>query len=450
MLRILILSLLVLSYSCSDKRVIWNEVISLTDIKSNAIKFNFWMNQNIKNNPFELKVDTEGKYSVIVTRDLEGNDNVVEVKSDILISSDKIYLSEKYAEFIKELEQKYGYDEITYFAIFIISEYFNPNSEYRAYLDIIPKKPSTPTYNYWDIANQIEPEILGSSIIRKLVDYKIQTEQRARNVVHGLLSQHPDLFNPDIFNEENMQWAYNLYDASIHYVESKSLLIPFIDFMSFSAENEIGSFEKEVIVNKEEPLKYTLKVKLSGYKRILNGSEVKRNPKLNGDVLMTYYGLALDNNEDNDCLSLGLSFSERKDDKLISERIKFFGKFFLYDRNHYDLIEECLKVSIFSSRILFYYYTLMMDETDLKKLDPNRVNLHEDKIIVEFTRHNMDAMDKLNKYTLAEEEENYEKNTTSPLLKQLIKYKIQQRKLLKKYLDKLKDQFLFLLKDEAL
>jgi hypothetical protein len=171
---------------------------------------------------------------------------------------------------------------------------------------------------------------------------------------------------------------------------------------------------------------------------------------MDGDSLLIYYGTTLENNEENDCYSLSLTFTERKDDNLASQRSQFFSKYFLFDRNHFDVIEECLKLSKpFDRRILFYFYVLMMDANDMEKEDPKRNNLEQDKLIVNYTKENFIAIEKLSQTTLAEEEERFIKET-NPLIKHFIKYKIQQRKLLRKIIEAYEEQYLFLIKDESL
>lgn len=192
------------------------------------------------------------------------------------------------------------------------------------------------------------------------------------------------------------------------------------------------------------------KIEVKTNKFLVKNQEVKINPKLNGDYLLMYYGLTLDNNEENDCLSLSLTFSERKDDKLIAERTKFFSKYFLFDRNHFDIIEECLNPSKpFDRRVMFYYYVLMMDALDLEKEDPKRKDLQDDKLIVNYTKENLNAIENLNKSNLEDEEQRFS-NENNRLIKQFIKYKIQQRKILRKVIAKFEDQYNMLVKDESL
>lgn len=221
----------------------------------------------------------------------------------------------------------------------------------------------------------------------------------------------------------------------------RSVFAPMLDSFRF----EVSDFKLEKSFNSET---YNVEVRVN--KGISKNQEVKVNPNLSGDNLLMYHGITLENNEDNDCYSLSLTFTERKEDPLISKRSKFFGKYFLYDRNHFDVIEECIKLSKpFDRRILFYYYVLMLDSNDLEKEDPKRKNLHEDKLIVNFVKENLQAMEHLNQNSIKEEQEKYEKET-NPLIKNFIKYKIQQRNLLKKLVEVYDSQYFMLVKDEAL
>lgn len=167
------------------------------------------------------------------------------------------------------------------------------------------------------------------------------------------------------------------------------------------------------------------------------------------DHLLLHYGKVLDGNQ-HDCLSLGLSFSERKDDNLIGKRSSYFGKYFLYDRNHFDLIEECVRPSdAFPNRLLFFYYTLMLDENDLEKPDPKRVNLDEDKIIIDYARNSFISMDSLFMNSLEKEKERFNEERDEKI-KALIHYKILHRNLLKRFVDVYAEHYLMLIKEDSL
>ena len=86
--------------------------------------------------------------------------------------------------------------------------------------------------------------------------------------------------------------------------------------MRLSADKKYGRFKYDAKpIKKEAPFLYKLSASLEN-SNIKSGEEIFKNPIANGDDLIVYFGMALDDNESKDCLSLGLTFSERKDDKL--------------------------------------------------------------------------------------------------------------------------------------
>jgi hypothetical protein len=194
---------------------------------------------------------------------------------------------------------------------------------------------------------------------------------------------------------------------------------------------------------------FSLSVSLVNYK-LKAGNEVKRNPNKNGVNLLIHYGIALQNNDRNDCYLLTLAFSNRKDDSLIQHRIKFFSKYEMFDSIHEDLIDECIKPNNpFSRRILFFYYTQMLDQIDFSMEEPKRDFIEQDRIVIHFIKENLEALDTLSSTTIKEEEDKLSKETNQ-LKKVFIIYKIQQKRLLRRLIEKYSDQYLFLLKDETL
>ena len=432
--------LLVLSFILSKKVIFEDEKLITPEIRlKNIEKFNNWFSKHVKENFIKLKVINEETYElgVVAEKNFNKDDLLYTFETNMTISSESIYTG-KYAELVKSLEAKYGHDELTYLVIIMIDEYYNPNSYWREYIDVLPKIPNSPIYNYWDRSSTLEPELMGTTILRKIVDYKIAIEKRSRALVRGLFSKHPELFDAEIFNEDNVEWALHLIDSRIQNIGHRSIFAPLLDFFRFSASNN-------ELIKQTENQNVSIKVNFD----IKKGEEIMYNPKLSSDHLLMYYGIVLENNEDNDCYSISLTFSERKDDSLASKRSAFFSKYFLYDSNHFDLIEECISLKKpFDRRILFYYYTLMMDEVDLQKEDPKRKDLHEDKIIINFTKDNLLAYEKLSK-PLTEDIEKL-KQEKNPIIKNFIKYKIIQRDLLKKLIGKYEEQYNFLQKDESL
>lgn len=78
----------------------------------------------------------------------------------------------KLGDFLKDLEQKYGYDEYTNLALLILYQIGQNDTPFKPYLgklpykkDIIPRQPPGVAYNYWSISNQFETEATNMPII---------------------------------------------------------------------------------------------------------------------------------------------------------------------------------------------------------------------------------------------------------------------------------------------
>lgn len=212
---IIILTLIALFISTSTKTIY--EKLSNDQIRENLVKFNKWFQEktNTLDNPsVELRLTSDGSVGVFSTKDFNKDDLLFTFSTQLVLSAESIYTG-KYTEFVKDLEKKYGYDELTYFVILLIEEFYNPNSHWRPYLDILPRIPLSPIHDYWNNSKWLEPELMGSTVLRKLVDYKISIEKKANSLVRGLFSKMPELFDPEIFNEDNVEWALNMIDTRL-------------------------------------------------------------------------------------------------------------------------------------------------------------------------------------------------------------------------------------------
>ena len=196
MLRLCLILLFIFTLSLS-KKIISNEIPSLADLKLNVFKFNQWITSLYPNNPFEIQVNTEGNYSLIVSKDVKENEKVFTFDSKYFLSTSKVHETE-YKEIIEELKHKYGYDEQTYFSILLISEYFKSDSLYRPLLDILPKKPKTLAFDYWNKKSIIESHLAGTLVLNKIVDYKIRIEQKIESIIKYIIEPNSNIFNNNI------------------------------------------------------------------------------------------------------------------------------------------------------------------------------------------------------------------------------------------------------------
>jgi len=189
--------------------------------------------------------------------------------------------------------------------------------------------------------------------------------------------------DPELYTAENFQWAILTLDSRLIYVDYEAFLIPMLDFANFG-ENQ-KTYPTKLFRPKFNEEYITTEIKAEN--NFARGSQILVNPGQTGDQYLLHHGISIPNSKSN-CYSLSLSFSDRQDDPLKDIRKEFFSSYFLFDQNHFDMMQECVSEKIpYSRRLFFYYYTLLMDETDLEKSDPKRSGLEEDKIVMETIKN---------------------------------------------------------------
>jgi hypothetical protein len=165
------------------------------------------------------------------------------------------------------------------------------------------------------------------------VDYKFFTEKKASNFFHAIVANNTDILDPTYYNAENIEWACLILDSRIIYVNFEAFLIPMLDFANY----------KENPQNPSRTLKPKFTNEANTYTEIkaiadfTKGEQLFENPGYNGDHLLLYHGISLPDSYSN-CYSMSLTFSERQDDPLKTRRKEFFSKYFLFDRNHIDMM----------------------------------------------------------------------------------------------------------------
>jgi Rubisco LSMT substrate-binding len=100
---------------------------------------------------------------------------------------------------------------------------------------------------------------------------------------------------------------------------------------------------------------------------------------------------------------------------------------------------------------MFYFYTCMMDEHDLEKLDPKRTNLEEDKIVLEYSKERLRAVYDLYPTKLEQDLELLKAvKDQDSVVTLAIKYRIEQKKILLKLIDIYDNELLKLIKEDIL
>jgi hypothetical protein len=156
------------------------------------------------------------------------------------------------------------------------------------------------------------------------------SERKSRNIYNAIVANNTNVFDPEFYNQENIEWACLILDSRLIYIGYQAFLVPMLDFANYR-ENPVNptkvlkpEFDKD---NTEIKALYDIKKSEQVYVDL--GSS-------NNDLLL-HHGITLENNY-HDCYLLTLGFTSIHEDPLKNERKKFFAKFFLYDSNEVDLM----------------------------------------------------------------------------------------------------------------
>lgn len=151
------------------KTVIWNERIEFNEVENRVRRFNEWYKSIDGDIPLELKASQYGdsyRLSVHATREIKENEPMMFIDQSMMITARSVY-DTKYSDFLKQIEEKYGYDDMLNFLIYILSEFYDPNSKWSAFFDLVPRQPLNLAHNYWNESKTIEDEIKEYSVASK-------------------------------------------------------------------------------------------------------------------------------------------------------------------------------------------------------------------------------------------------------------------------------------------
>lgn len=165
----------------------------------------------------------------------------------------------------------------------------------------------------------------------KIVEYKLLLEKKSKIFQSGIFERNVDLFNPDIFNKENVEWVFLIIDSRAKTINYELCLVPMLDFVAIRENQRNPSKVQKITLNNNQIVEAK---SLSDFSK---GEEVYDNLGLSNDVYLVYQGLVLENNF-HDCYNLQVTFTERKEDNLMNKRKEFFQKFFMFDKTHIDLM----------------------------------------------------------------------------------------------------------------
>ena len=161
-------SILILCSSINSSNIISEEVLSRERMYNRVKVFNEWYAKLNPNAKVEAKLSQEGKVHLAAKSDLKAEDSYLTLNRNVIIHPQLIY-DTKIGTYVKSLEEKYGYDDTLNMVFYLLNEIGNPESKWKAYLDILPRKPESFAFDYWNRKAPIEEELLNTPVLSKIL-----------------------------------------------------------------------------------------------------------------------------------------------------------------------------------------------------------------------------------------------------------------------------------------
>ncbi len=178
--QILSLTCLLIQLFSLNAVIIQDEVISNERLKQRIDTFNEWYSKNNPGSKVEARLtDNEFKrIGLFAKENINKNDVFFSVNRAKMFSHELIYKS-KLGNFMTELEQQIGYSDINNYILFLIHEMSNPESEWKPYLDLLPRQPTGVLFDYWNRKESIEEELINTPILSKCL-FKIKIKVKVK------------------------------------------------------------------------------------------------------------------------------------------------------------------------------------------------------------------------------------------------------------------------------
>lgn len=160
----IILSYLLCVTFIQSSRVIFDEVISTERLQSRISTFNQWYEKQSGNSKVEARLTSDPQWTRIglfAKDELKEGEPYLKLERSKLINADLIY-DTKIGSLIKNLEQTYGYDDYTNMVFYLLHEMSNKDSQWKPYLDLLPRQFTSIVYDYWNRKNFIEEELINT------------------------------------------------------------------------------------------------------------------------------------------------------------------------------------------------------------------------------------------------------------------------------------------------
>lgn len=167
MKKLLFATVLLVSAAVFSAIDIATEDLNREELEKRVKLFNNWFHsKNPELTYLEAKISEDGTVRAYTNKQIQEDDSFVTLNKEMIIRNIDIY-STKYSDILREIEEFHGYDDVTNFALLLISEKHNPDSKWKPYLDLLPSKPQTLLYNYWNNKLWVEHNLGNISLASK-------------------------------------------------------------------------------------------------------------------------------------------------------------------------------------------------------------------------------------------------------------------------------------------
>ena len=222
-----------------------------------------------------------GVRSLITTSTIEAESPVLQLPAEHIFSYRSIGTSP-----MKVLYGVEGLPEEVALAIFLIFEFYNEQSSWRAYLDMLPMEFDTALY----FTEEEVAMVAGTTIGQEIQTLQEKVHHVFDMVVPVLIQSYPTLFHPKIFTLENFIWAQSVIESRGIRLnldgEASLCLLPLVDAINGTTISFLEG-STSISLSTETADVYTIRTLVP----LEKGSQILMNyGAFSGRELLLYYG----------------------------------------------------------------------------------------------------------------------------------------------------------------
>lgn len=187
----------------------------------------------------------------IATEDLKVGDVALEIPMSIVISEELVHESDMFPI----LEKIDGISSETMLLLWSMKEKHNSNSKFKTYFNALPEAFNTGLSFEFDAIMVLA----GTLLLEEIIEAKKHLNAQYEELVPALCKDHPDIFPPEFYTQEQFFWACELWYSNgmqVMFTDGKlrTCLIPIAGFLNHSLYPHIMHYGK--VDSKTNSLKF--------------------------------------------------------------------------------------------------------------------------------------------------------------------------------------------------